>query len=63
MERRNGAHLVDLGLDCFHHFGMLMSDVHVHQLAREIYVALTVFVPEAAALRARHDERVNERLG
>jgi hypothetical protein len=41
---------------------MLMPNVHVHQLAREIYVALTVFVPEAAALRARYDERVNERL-
>jgi len=40
-----------------------VADVYVYQLAREIYVALTVFVPEAASLRARHDERVNERLG
>ena len=33
MERRNGAHLVDLGLDCFHHLRVLVADVYVYQLA------------------------------
>jgi hypothetical protein len=34
-----------------------MSDVHVDQLAREVKVSLSIFVPKARPFGASYDER------
>jgi hypothetical protein len=34
-----------------------MPDVHVDQLAREVEVTLSVFIPKARPFGARYDER------
>ena len=49
MERRNGAQLARLLLNRCDKLGVLMADVHVDQLAREVEIALAVLVPEPTA--------------
>ena len=63
MERGDGAQPLGLGLDGLDHLGVLVAEVGVHQLRREVEVAVAVLVPEPRTLGAGHDERVERALG
>jgi hypothetical protein len=60
--RGDHAEHVGLRLDGGHHPRVLVADVHVHHLRREVEVATTVLVPHPAALGAGHHHGVERIL-
>ncbi|CAB4885355.1 unannotated protein [freshwater metagenome] len=60
--RRDGAQLGGLVLDGLHEFGVLVADVHVDELTREVEVTLAVLVPHPRALGSGNDDGVDESL-
>ena len=63
-ERRlNGAETARLLCDGRDELGVLVTDVHVHELRREIEVTLARVVAEVGALRRRDGKRVDQILG
>ena len=63
VERRDGAHLCCIVLNCLHQFGVLVSDIDVHQLAGEIEELLAVGVPKVRTLGFDDVDGVDQRLG
>jgi hypothetical protein len=63
VDRGDGAQTGRLLLNRGDQLGVLMTDVDVHQLAREVEVSLAVLVPEPAALGAGDDDRADHPLG
>ena len=55
--RRDGRQHIGLCRDRRRDRRMLVSDVHIHELAREVEVSLTRLVPELGAGAAREHER------
>jgi hypothetical protein len=55
MERRDRAQTAGLLLDRRDQLRMLVADVHVHELAREVEPRVSLVVPHARALRAGDD--------
>ena len=46
---RNGGEIIGLRLNRRHHFGMLMADIGVHQLAAEIQIFFAIVIPQHTA--------------
>ena len=42
---------------------MLMSDIDIDELAREVEVLLARFIPEVTSLGSRNNDRANQALG
>ena len=63
VERRNGGQSPGLFLNGGHEFGVLVADVHVHELAGKVEVPVAGLVPDPGTLAARNDEGVQRALG
>ncbi len=63
VQRAHGAEQVGLGLDGRHDLGVLVADVGIHELGREVQVALARVVGEVGALRPGDQHRLDDGLG
>ena len=62
VDRRDGAQTVGLFFDRRHELRVLMADVDIHQLAREVEIPTPGIVPEPGSLAARDDDWVDQTL-
>ena len=62
MERRNGAQTLGLLLNGRNQFRMLMSDIDIDELTREVEVLLARLIPEVAALGLSDNDRADQAL-
>ena len=60
--RADGAQPLRLGADGIHHTGVLVAEVEVHQLGREVEVLVALLVPEHRAPAAGHGQGRDEVL-
>ena len=60
--RGDRAYATGLLLNCRNQFGVLMSDVDVDELAREVKIFFTRLIPEVTALSLGDNDRANQAL-